>query len=289
MADLTKSINFAPMFKKTGIILIFTLIVSVMFTSCSKFNKIMKSTDMNMKYDAAVKYYNEKKYYQALQLFEELISVFKGTSRAEQTYYYYCKSYYETGEYQTAAYHLDNFAKTFPNSEHAEECQYLNAYCYYLDSPVFSLDQTNTLDAIKQFQLFINKYPKSSRVEECNLLIDRLRLKLESKAFANAKLYYKMEEYKAATIAFANVIKDFPTTQFKEECLYLQVRSSYKLAENSIESKKKDRYKDTIEHYYKLVDAYPQSKYLRESESIFNDSKEEVKKLEKEKTVVSIQ
>lgn len=238
-----------------------------------------------MKYDAAVKYYNNKKYYQALQLFEELISVFKGTARAELTYYYYCKSYYETGEYQTAAYHLDNFTKTFPNSEHAEECQYLNAYCYYLDSPIYSLDQTSTNDAIKQFQLFTNKYPKSPRIEECNKLIDKLRLKLETKSFMNAKLYYKMEEYKSATIAFANVIKDFPTTQYQEECLFLMIKATYKYAENSIESKKKERYKEAIEHYYKLVDTYPNSRYLRESENIFNDSKQEVEKLEKGKII----
>jgi outer membrane protein assembly factor BamD len=252
-------------------------------TSCSKFSKTLKSTDMNMKYEAAMKYYNAKKYYQALQLFEELISVFKGTARAEQTYYYYCKSYYETGEYQTAAYHLDNFTKTFPNSEHAEECQYLNAYCYFLDSPIYSLDQANTVDAIKQFQLFINKYPSSARVEECNRLIDQLRLKLESKAFMNAKLYYKMEEYKSATIAFSNVITEFPNTQYKEECMFLTIKASYKYSENSIEAKKKSRYKETIEHYYKLIDLFPDSKYLRESENIFNDSKKELEKLEKEK------
>ncbi|MEP7170958.1 MAG: outer membrane protein assembly factor BamD [Bacteroidota bacterium] len=273
------------MLKKTSVFIVSSFIILALITSCSKFNKIMKSTDMNMKYDAAMKYYERKKYFQALQLFEELISVFKGTARAEQTYYYYCKSYYATGEYQTAAYHLDNFTKTFPASEHAEECQYLNAYCYYLDSPIYSLDQTSTTDAIKQFQLFINKYPKSPRVEECNRLIDLLRLKLESKAFMNAKLYYKMEEYKSATIAFANVIKDFPTTQYREECLYLEIKSDYKYAENSIESKKKARYKETVEQYYKLIDAFPDSKYLRESESIFNDSKREIEKLEKEKAV----
>lgn len=261
-------------------------IMLVSFSSCSKFGKIMKSTDMNMKYDEALKYYNNKKYYQALQIFEELITVFKGTSRAEQTYYYYCKSYYETGEYLTAAFHLDNFTKTFPNSEHAEECQFLNAYCYFLDSPISSLDQTSTLDAIKQFQLFVNKFPKSTRVEECNRLIDQLRLKLETKAFNNAKLYYKTEEHKSAYIAFGNVIKDFPNTIYKEECMYLTVKSAFKYSENSVESKKKDRYKETIEYYYKLVDAFPNSKYLRECEKIFNTSKEEVSKLEQEKAAL---
>ncbi|MFI5220363.1 MAG: outer membrane protein assembly factor BamD [Bacteroidia bacterium] len=230
-------------------------------------------------------FYNNKKYYQALQLLEELISVFKGTSRAEPAYYYYAKSYFETADYLTAAYHLQNFAKTFPASEHAEECQYLNAYCYFLDSPAFTLDQTSTLDAIKQFQLFINRYPKSARVEECNRQIDLLRLKLESKAFMNARLYYKTSEFRSATVAFGNVIKEFPNTQFKEECLYLQVKSAYKYAEESIESKKKERYKETIEHYYKLLDNYPESQFLREAESIFKDSQKVLDKIDKDKSV----
>lgn len=276
---------FAPMFKKVFHILLISVIFLFSFNSCSKYNKLLKSTDYEMKYNAAVNFYNNKKYFQALQLLEELISVFKGTARAEQTYYYYAKSYFETGDYLTAAYHLNNFAKTFPSSQLAEECQYLNAYCYFLDSPVYSLDQTSTLDAIKQFQLFINKYPKSSRVGESNRLIDQLRLKLETKAFMNARLYYKMSEFRSATIAFGNVIKDFPATLYKEECLYLQVKSSYKYAEQSIESKKKERYKETIEHYYKLLDSYSASKFLREVESIFNDSKKELDKIEKDKSV----
>lgn len=273
------------MLKKAQVVLLIFIGIVFVFSSCSKYNKLLKSTDYEAKYAAALNYYNAKKYYQALQLFEELISIFKGTSRAEQTYYYYSKSYFETGDYLTAAYHLNNFAKTFPLSEHAEECQYLNAYCYFLDSPTYSLDQTSTLDAIKQFQLFINRYPKSVRVEECNRLIDQLRLKLETKAFMNAKQYLKMSEFRSATIAFGNVIKEFPNTQFKEECLYLQVKSAYEYAEQSVESKKKNRYKEAIEHYYKLLDTYPQSKYLQEGELIFKGAKKQLDKLDKDKSV----
>ena len=238
-----------------------------------------------MKYNVAIKYYNEKKYYQALQLLDELITIYKGTARAEQVYYYYCKSYYGSQDYTTAAYHLSNFAKTFPTSQYAEETQFLNAYCYYLDSPISSLDQKSSLDAIQQFQLFINKYPKSNRVEECNKLIDELRLKLETKAFNNARLYFRMSEYRAATIAFENVIKEFPSTTFKEECLYYAVKASYNYAENSIEKKRKDRYKAAIEHYYKFIDAFPQSKFIRECERMFEDSKRQVARFEGENSV----
>lgn len=253
----------------------------LVLSGCSKFTRIQKSTDMEAKYKAAVEYYEKGNYYNALQLFEELIVVYRGTSRAEQTYYYYCECYFKTGEYTVAAYHYYNFSQTFPNSPKAEEALFKNAYCYYLDSPVSSLDQKNTMDAIRQFQLFINRYPESEKVTECNKLIDELRLKLETKEFNNAMTYYNMASYKSAMVAFQNIIKSYPSTIYKEECLYYILRSSWMFAEQSIESKKSERYKNAMEHYVKLVDAFPEGKYLKDAERIYEDCKENVKKLEK--------
>ena len=86
----------------------------------------------------------------------------------------------------------------------------MGAYCNYLNSPDFTLDQTSTVDAIKDLQLFINMYPKSSRLSECNDLIDKLREKLESKDFRIAKLYFRMDDYSAAITSMNNILKDFP-------------------------------------------------------------------------------
>lgn len=247
------------------------LIAVLVISSCSRFNRILKSTDMNMKYEAAIKYYEKKKYYNALQLFEELIPIFKGTAKAEDTYYYYCLCYYNTHDYISAAYHFNNFAQTFPNSPRAEEALYYNAYCYYLDAPEPSLDQQSSLDAIKQFQLFVNKYPNSQRIAECNTLIDELRAKLETKAYNNARLYYKMEDYKAAVVALGNVVKDFPSSKYQEECLFLMLKSAYLYAGNSIEVKKEERYKNAIEYYTKLIEAFPTSRYKKEADKILDD------------------
>ncbi|MFN5324322.1 MAG: outer membrane protein assembly factor BamD [Bacteroidota bacterium] len=259
--------------------LLLILMLSVVLASCSKFSRIKKSQDMEAKYKAAVEYYEKKNYYQALILFEELVSVFRGTIKAEDAYYYYSMCYYYTGEYTMAAYHFNNFSQTFPSSLKSEEAAFLNAYCYYLDSPVYSLDQKSTRDAIKQFQLFINRYPKSSKVAESNNLIDQLRAKLELKDFSNAKLYFKREQYKSAMIAFQNVIKAFPTTSYKEECLYYIVVSSYEYAGRSISSRQAERYKITIENHLKLVDAFPNGRFLKESEEIYQNCLKQLQKL----------
>jgi len=265
---------------KKHLIVIVACSLLIAFSSCSKFTKIQKSTDMEAKYQAAVKYYEKKRYYQALQLFEELITVFRGTAKAEDTYYYYCQCYFETAEYNVAAYHYNNFNQTFPNSPRAEEALFKNAYCYYLDSPTTSLDQKNTLDAIRQFQLFINRYPQSEKVQTSNELIDELRFKLETKDFNNAKLYFKTQNYKAAVYAFQNVIKEYPSTIYKEESLYYIVRASYNYAGQSVVSKQPERYKLTIENYYKLIDTFPEGKYLKDAEKYLIDSQSKIKKLE---------
>jgi len=252
------------------------IVTVLLFSSCSKFQHLMKSTDMEAKYNAAVKYYDKKDYYHALQLFEELISVYKARKRAEQSYYYYSYCTYKVDDYQTAAYHFNNFIQTFPNSKHAEEIQFMYAYCYYLDSPIPSLDQTSTRDAIDKFQIFINRYPQGEKVAEANKLIDELRMKLETKAFNNAKLYYRTENYKASVVAFENLLKDFPATVYKEEALFISLRSQYIYANNSVETKRAERLKTTLELYYKLVDNFPQSRYLRDAEKIFDAAKEKL-------------
>lgn len=246
--------------------------VALLISSCSKFSRIQKSTDLNLKYTAALKYYEQKKYYNALQLLEELVPLFRGTTKAEMTYYYYCMCYLQTSDYVSGAYHFNSFYQTFPNSEHAEEALYYVAYCYYLDSPKSNLDQQSTVDAIKQFQIFVNKFPDSKRIADCNKLIDELQFKLEVKAMDNARLYYKMEDYRAAVVALGNVIKDFPATQFHEECLFLTLKSSYLFAANSIDSKKEDRYKNAIDNYYRLNEAFPQSRYKKDADNILANS-----------------
>ena len=247
------------------------LFAIAVISSCSKFQRVLKSTDMEAKFAAAVKYFDKKDYYHALQLFEELISVYRGTSKAEKSYYYYAYCTYHVDDFTMAAYHFNNFVQTFPTSANAEEMQYMYAYCFYLDSPVSSLDQTSTLEAIDKFQIFINRYPSSSRIDECNRKIDELRLKLEEKAYNNARTYHRTENHKAAVVAFANLIKDFPATQFKEEALYMSFRSAYQYARNSVDTKKNERYRSAVEEYLKLVDNFPQSKYLRAAESLYQD------------------
>ena len=207
---------------------------------------------------------------------------YRGRSEAEDLYYYYAYTNYQLKDYLSARYHFKTFADTYPNSPKAEECRFLTAYCYYLDSPNFSLDQDNTLRAIESLQLFINIYSKSDRVAEASKLILDLRDKLERKSYENAKLFLDISDYQAAVIAFRNSTKDYPDTQFAEEMDFLIIKSQYLYAKNSLEIKQEDRYNEAVEEYERFVEKYPKSTYLKEAEDLKKQSLkgiEEVKKL----------
>lgn len=259
-------------------IIILSLSIALLF-SCSEYQKILKSSDYNLKYEKAVEYYEAEDYYRAQSLFDELISILKGTEKAEDVLFYYADCHYQQKDYILGAYYFDNFAKTFPYSDKTEKAAYTAAYCYYLNSPRPSLDQTDTYKAIDAMQLYINKYPGSEFVSEANNIIEKLRAKLESKSYENAKLYFKLGDYQAATIALKNSIKEFPDSHYREEVLYLIVKSSFLLSEMSILSLQGERYQNTISEYYVFIDEYPESAYLKEIEKMYTKSVNQIKSL----------
>lgn len=258
--------------------ILFILVVAVT-ASCSDYNKLLKSTDVEKKYTAAVEYYKNGECYKSLPLLEELIGLTRGTQRAEDVYYYYAQSQYCIKDYYSANYFFKNFTKTFSNSARAEECQFLAAICSYNLSPQYSLDQQDTKTAVDEFQLFLDKFPNSALRDSANNMIIKLNAKIEKKHFEIATGYATTQKFKAATSALKNFMIDFPASPYREEALYLIVKCQFEYAEGSIESKKLDRYRSTSESYITFASAFPQSKFLAEAETYYEKSRKQIERL----------
>ncbi len=256
------------MFKKLKLLIAVAVTsLIIIFTGCkSKYEKLRSSNDNAKKYSEAIKYYNKKEYTKALGLFEDLVTRYRGRAEAEDLFYYYAYTNYKLRDYTSARYHFKTFADTYPSSTRAEECRFMAAYCYYLDSPIYSLDQENTNKAIDALQLFINLYPKSDRVAEASKLIQTLRDKLEDKSFANSKLYLTIGDYQAAVIAFNNTLRDYPDTKYAEELEFLTIRAQYLYAQNSRDYVKETRYGLAINYADQFIEKYSKSKYLKEAQ-----------------------
>lgn len=262
------------MFKNKRLLILGILLsFIVLLGSCkSKFEKLRASNDITKKYQEALRLYNNKYYSKALILFEDLAQRYRGRAEAEELYYYYAYTNFKMKDYTTSRYHFKVVAETYPNSSRAEECRFMSAKCYYLESPVYSLDQQNTVKAIDALQLFINLYPRSERVAEASKLIDDLRNKLETKSYANAKLFLDIGDYKASIVAFKNSMRDFPDTKYAEEMDLLIMKAQYLFAKNSFETKQEDRFNEAIQLYADFVNKYPSSKHLKEAEQLKKNS-----------------
>ena len=247
--------------------------ITIIFSSCSEYQKILKSTDLDFKYEQAVKLFEDEQYIKAFPLFDELLLLYRGTDKAETVYYYYCKTEYEKGNLLSSAYHFNNFSSTYKDNSKSEECAYLAVYCHFLLSPKYSLDQTNTYKALDEIKIFFDKYPNSTYITACNDLKVELSAKLEKKSFENARLYYTTENYKAAIHAFNLALQQHQNSVFKEEILFLQLKSYFLLAQNSVEEKKDKRIKDTIIAYNQFKNTYPKSEYSHESKRVFKQVK----------------
>jgi len=115
------------------------IIILIVFTSCkSRFEKLRASTDYAKKYQEAIRLYNKKDYSKALVLFDDLVQRYRGRAESEDLFYYYAYTNYKLKDYLSARYHFKTFSDTYPSSAKAEECRFLTAYCFYLDSPNFS-------------------------------------------------------------------------------------------------------------------------------------------------------
>jgi outer membrane protein assembly factor BamD len=154
----------------------------------------------------------------------------------------------------------------------------MHALSLYLQSPEYNLDQTTTYEAVEALQFYIDRYPASEKIFAADSMIDILQVKLETKAYNNAKLYYKIKRYKAALVVFENFHKDFPDSEYNEEIFYMGIETAYDYAKVSIYEKQEERFLATITKYEDFLDKYPNSKYLKDAEQFFIKSREELAK-----------
>lgn len=247
----------------------FFLVFTAVILSCKGYEQVLKSRDYKLKLEKAMEYYNTGEWVRASTLFDQIAPVYRGTLKADTVFYYQARSYYMQRDYILSGHYFSQLATDYPGSAFAEEADFMTGYCYYLQSPKPSLDQENTNKAVTTFQLFMLKYPDSERIPEARKYIDELRNKLVEKSYLNAKLYYNLGNYKASIIALKNSLNEFPDTRYREELLFLILKSTYLLADNSVPSKRKQRFQDTIDEYFTFISEFPESNYKKEAQKMY--------------------
>lgn len=262
--------------------LILALFVGASLSSCGEYNKLLKSTDYDYKYEAAKNYYAKGQYGRSATLLNELITIMKGTDKAEESLYMLGMSYYNQEDFSTAAQTFITYCNTYPRGIFTELASFHAGKALYQDSPEPRLDQTGTYAAIQQLQRYLEYYPSSPRKKDAQDMVFELQDKLVKKDYYSAKLYYDLgnylgNNYESAVITAQNALRDYPYTDLREELSVLILRAKYEMALNSVEEKRLERFRDTVDEYYAFKNEFPDSKYTKEAARIFEASNKVIK------------
>ena len=260
---------------------IYIVLIILGFSSCSEYQKAIKSEDLSVKFDQASKQYEKGKYFKALTLFVQMAPSFRGNSQAEKMFYMFSQSYYKTKQYYLSGYQFESFAAGFPKSDQLEEASFLGAKSYSMLSPVYSLDQTDTEKAIDKFQSFIDAFPNSTYLPEANTIVKGLREKIEKKAYENAYGYNKISDFKSAIIALDNFIIDYPGTPYKEKALYYKLDSAYQLAINSVPTKMEERLNAAKTAYSNLLKFNSNTEFKQKADDMLERINKDLKQFSK--------
>ena len=270
--------------------ILITLLAALLLSSCGEYNKLLKSTDYEYKYAAAKNYFAKGQYNRAATLLNELIAILKGTDKAEESLYMLGMSYYNQKDYQTAAQTFITYFNTYPRGTFTELARFHAGKALFLDTPEPRLDQSSTYKAIQELQMFMEYFPTSSRRQDAQQMIFDLQDKLVMKDYLAAKLYYDLgsytgnstysttgNNYLSCIVTAQNALKDYPYTKMREDLSILVLRAKYDMAKASVEEKKEERMRETIDEYYSFKNEFPDSKYTKEVESIYKDANKYVK------------
>ncbi|WP_299432600.1 outer membrane protein assembly factor BamD [uncultured Maribacter sp.] len=258
------------------------VIVALVLQSCSEYQKVLKNDDVKAKYDMAEKFYKEEDYKRSNRLFEQIAPKYIGKPQGERVMFFFANTYFQRKDFNMAGYQFERFIKSYPKSDKLQEAAFLGAKSYYMLSPNYSLDQTDTDKALLKLQNFINTYPDSEYFKEANKIAKELTTKKEKKSFEIAKQYNKLGEFnyellKSSVAACDNFVSDYPGSIFKEDILYIKLQATTRIAMNSYEVLKKDRLSNAKDAYNVLKKKYPETKFGKEADDLLKKIEKELK------------
>jgi outer membrane protein assembly factor BamD len=241
--------------------------------------RAQKDTDYTKLYQKAVVRYEAKDYYEALQLFKEVMPLLKGKKEIMTAQFYQAYAYFYEKSYKYSAACFGEFYKTYPRLVQTEEALFMQGYSYYLERPDVRLDQEKTEKALKAFELYIVQYPTGKYYDQASQYSKKLHHRLAKKAYRNAKLYYNLGNYQAAVIAFNNFPKKHGESLYLEKAAYLKIKSQYELGLAGQGPERLDNLRKLVVYYYDFLDHYPESRYLKEIEDLYTLTTHQINQL----------
>jgi len=225
--------------------------IILLVVGCNSYN-VRPDMTSEERFELAKKMYDNGDYIQAKTQFKILTLNSPGLPFIDEAQFLLAESHSHLKEYILAADEYQRLTRFYPRSQWVDDAQFKIALSSYKLSPKPALDPKYTIQAVQQFQRFLEDYPNSDLVPEAEELLQECRTKLAEKEFKSAVLYRKMQNYSSALVYFDSVLDNYYDTEFVKPSLYWRGECLLKL----------ERYEESVNAFQTYVDRYPKDRYV---------------------------
>jgi outer membrane protein assembly factor BamD len=161
-----------------------------------------------------------------------------------------------------AANEFREFLTFYPTNMRADYAQYKLAMSHFRQMRAPERDQTETREALKEFDAFFQKYPNSPLTSEVKQNWRIARDRLSEASYRVGLTYYRARWYPGAISRFREVLADDPAYTGRDAVYFYLAESLAKTDKNP----------EAIPYFERLITEFDQSEYL-------NDAKKRLQEL----------
>jgi outer membrane protein assembly factor BamD len=154
-----------------------------------------------------------------------------------------------------AANEFREFLQFYPTSPRADYAQYKLAMSHFEQMRAADRDQTETKAALKEFDVFFQKFPNSPLTPEVKLNWRIARDRLSESSYRVGMTYYRIEWYPGAIDRFREVLRDDPDYTGRDSVYFY-------LAESLART---DKTPEAIPYFERLIAEFPSSEHLEDA------------------------
>jgi outer membrane protein assembly factor BamD len=155
-----------------------------------------------------------------------------------------------------AANEFREFQTFYPTHPRADYAQLQLAKSYTRQMLAAERDQSATRDAIKEIEVFLQRYPNSALMPEARAIEREARDRLSQANYRVGYFYYRARWYPGAIDRFREVLANDPAFTRRDAVYYHLAEALYRT----------DKKPEALPYYERLLREFEQSEYLLESQ-----------------------
>jgi outer membrane protein assembly factor BamD len=159
------------------------------------------------------------------------------------------------------------FLTFYPTNPKADQAQYKLATTYVKQMKAAARDQSATKDALKEFQVFFDRFPNSALMPEVKKQWREARDRLSEASYLVGYQYYRQRWYPGAVDRFREVLREDPEYS-KRDAVY------FYLAESLAKSSKPA---EAVPYFERVLTEFEQSEHTEDAKKRLTELKVEVK------------